>query len=79
MPTPAGWSAGTSTGPSPGRRRRRIAARRNAARTRRFARRHLRLGWRQWLDLEALAWRVRLPGYRPCRADLAFLAGIYGE
>ncbi|MDN3568169.1 glycosyltransferase [Paeniroseomonas aquatica] len=56
-----------------------FAARRNAARTRRFARRHLRLGWRQWLDLEALAWRVRLPGYRPCRADLAFLAGIYGE
>ena len=56
-----------------------FAARRNAARARRFARRHLRLGWRRRLDLEWLAWRSRLPFYRPCRADLAFLAGLYGE
>lgn len=56
-----------------------FAARRSAARTQRYARRHLHLGWRQWLDLEALSWRSRLPGYRPCHADLAFLAGIYGE
>lgn len=56
-----------------------FAARRNAARTRRFARRHLHLGWRRWLELEWLAWRSRLPFYRPCRADLTFLAGIYGE
>ena len=55
-----------------------FAARRNAARARRFARRHLRLGWRRRLGLEILVWRSRLPFYRPCRADLALLAGIYG-